>query len=466
MASSRLNNRRGVETILVGKAGVALEGAGAALTAATGATNLLDGQIGVYPYRVSGTAATSVYGTAIDHTTAGATAAAVDRFVVAQGTVNVADAAAARRYPLAHKPYYMSSVIDKSRIISYTHRDYRAPKLNVWNLGNGTAAATDQINPLDEVEYSLKIAYRGRRVDEVKSSLHGRPSYTPSYTTPDYTTLGTTSPLDHLIKNLAFNINRNSIAFNQVNPSFGGNQEVIALAINSQQGAGATVAGATKLSAVAAGTPINVVTFGGVTRTYTPDAQFAATIADVVTATPGNIDGNSAIINIDLSGAGVAAAADGNAGVDQLLIIALDEYNLAFDDRIPEKKIRLDVGLFEGFDYPRTALDEVTRADEGEGTYDQWKKFFDDTEGQRWYSANRTEWPVLPNGDQVAGSNRLVPATNYEAIVILHDISSTAGAVGGTIVAPRKLIILIPDGEAAMTNLQTLFTNMAFPVYN
>ena len=85
---------------------------------------------------------------------------------------------------------------------------------------------TGTINADDNTEYSINIAYHGQ-VQDTENSMHGYATTTVNYTSPNYTALGLTDDLDHLIQNLVYQVNRNSREFWAGGSIWGANEPMI-----------------------------------------------------------------------------------------------------------------------------------------------------------------------------------------------------------------------------------------------
>ena len=140
-------------------------------------------------------------------------------------------------------------------------------------------------------------------------------------------------------------------------------------------------------------------------------------------------------------GASTLAAATVVSGkADALVIVALDR-DIVYEDRVKQVKARIDVGLFDGFNYNTVKNSRLQYAFEGDGTGRQWTMFYKDTAGQRKYSAYRgfeemrIEYPIPVDED-----------TYYDAVIVEHYHADLIGT--DTIVKPFKAIILIPNVDS------------------
>lgn len=453
MFKARQNNKRAVETFLVnnnsGNAAVLKNAADSTdpLWTTAGNVDLLNGEIGI----VDG----SGMGTATMHTFTTATPDIAESPVIyfAQGTGQSADVQNAQfnaTHPKGAEPVIVSPMIKASDRVLVTKQAYQAPTTSIWTIGQPDGT-TGEIAVTDNTEYSMRIAYRGRRQDEYYAP-EATNFFAPSFTTPDYTTLGTAEPRDHLIQNLCWNINRNSVLLNVNRTRFRGNELVVALAIDSTGAAGDNIGGkGVAATHIAAGDVVPVVNTNLGIRNITLTADQAESIKNAAVAASGDAiaDVTWSILTIDLATAGTVTG-----GVaDVIMLLAVDE-PLAFGDRIPQRKVRLDVGLTAGFDYNTVTHAQREEAFEGSGTGRVWNILYSNTHAQRKYNLRqRSEWPFMDGGSDsggldtsTVGSSPIVDTTNYVSYII-ENVESNQIDTSNISESPQKTVILIPSTE-------------------
>lgn len=443
MAFTKIQNRRAVESIVVADGNSALPAGGTSLSGTGGVVNLSDGQLGVFSASSDGNVAIN---TAL---ALGDTATDAPVIQIYQGTSNAGAPANADSFPAQSRPYEATEKIVGTGVVSWKGQSFRYPGASSAFIGG----AAGVINTADESEYKIIIGYRGRRVDEFQSSVHGVPVLTASFTTPDYSTAGLTNDLDNLVILAANAINKNSRAFYQTNANFGGHEPVIALAIDVSGGAGVTLGAhddpASPGSAFTVFTDAN-----GVARTFTPTSAFAEAVRVAIATT--NLTTSSTIEPYVVSTAGNVTLAD------SLLIVALDELPAAGVDRNKFKKIRIDVGL--GGAFASTVNNQVaSKADEGEGTGRQWKLYFNATAGLRKYSQNQWFYPVLT----YPAVNDIDDAGQYDAYIIEH-YDSKHMSLDRVDVNPKKSIILVDPADTTTTGsfeplMNAYMASLGFP---
>lgn len=404
------NSPRAQENFVVAKVGqTTIPNSGTLSNTSTGAVNLADGQLGFV--------ADSIWGSVAMNAFTDATPTILESPVLAiyQGNENSSNPGAAQQvatYPLWARPFERTHAIDGRNPVQVTKQAFREPAHSVWVTGKPAGDAAE-INVLDLTEYELSIAFRGRRVEE----MYGREqaaSFQASVTTPDFTALGKTEAEGRswLLHNLGWNINRNSKAFS-INSRFPSNTPVVAFLIASAGGAGKAIGGGAPL---AAGDTFTVVTTAAGNKTITVTEAMAASIKAAAVAATGVAIASVTwtIIPINLAAQYTIAPAAG----DILMTMALDE-TLAFVDYIPNVKVRMQVGLTLGFDYPVVFNDELSNADEGQGQGRVLDLLYKATQGQRKYNWRHVENPVtdFPSPIDTAGK--------YVVYNINHSVAST-----------------------------------------
>lgn len=439
---SRQGNKRAVETFLVSKASVALFNTGSPdtnitdLTGGTvpkGTTLLADGQLGIF--NASG------YGTETINTSIDATPSKAENPIVyiAAGLPKDAttNTGVNMPYPLWKRPFERSGDINSDNWVSATYQAYTAPAYSAWTVGAPIAGA-GAVNILDEQEYSIQIAEFGYANDIFYSSSATN-VIAGSYVTPNYTALGTTNPVDHLLQNLAYEFNRNSRHLGIYNNNvFHGNSNVVAFGIGTSAAAGSQISALTVGNVYTIVANVNV---GGqiVMTQAIKDALIAGRIA-------GGFAGTAELIPIDLSTAGTAAL---NAGVEAIVFVSLDR-NPAYIDRIPFLKSTIRAGLTRGFDYATVNSVKAQDVHEGQGTVrlleDQYRK----THSQRLYNLNHTEFPIIEF------PTPFVAGTNYDQFVI-HHVDTNQIDTTNLSESPLKTIVAIPNGDAVVGTFTTLF---------
>lgn len=184
----------------------------------------------------------------------------------------------------------------------------------------------------------------------------------------------------------------------------------------------------TQYAAATVAQPEGVRAQAGAGLTINLRASTAAVLSDTLT-------------NVTVSGSGNLTAATVVSGkADAMLIVALDR-DIVYEDRVKQVKSRIDVGLFDGFNFNTVKNSRVQYAYEGDGTGRQWKMFYKDTAGQRKYSTYRgfeemrIEYPI-PVDESVY----------YDAVIVEHYHADLIGT--DSIVKPFKAIILIPNADS------------------
>lgn len=433
-----MNGLRPVQTFLVSKSGVAIfntaSGGSNITNPSTGNVRLADGQLGLFAATGHGTVDINV---ALDTTPTITEAPAI---YIAQGTSqSTTSASATATYPLVVEPYLRSCTLAANELVSVVKKTYEAPTHSTWVIGQPTGDA-QAITALDNTEYGISIAFKGRREDEYYNANNAAPSIRATYVTPDYTTLGTAEPVDHLIQNLAWQINLSSKVLNTPT-QFRGSNPVIAFAIMDAGGSGTVIDNGVG-TAIDAGEFVPVINTTAGVRGITVTAEQAASIKAAATAA--GLSSTATILTVDLTTAGTATG-----GVaDVIMLMALDA-TLAYEDRIPQVKVRLDVGLPYGFDSNVVYNKQEVAAFEGSGTSRYWDLRYKATHGQRRSGMSHTMAPIIEYPSPIVSGATYV-SYQIESSQLRHaDLTSTMAA-------PQKTTVLIPSGDTTpISNFET-----------
>lgn len=392
MSIRRGSNRRVMENFLVATGDQAVYNTAGATNhinnTTTGAVRLASGQLGFFSGSDLGSVALNI---ATD-TTPTVTEAPV--LYIAQGTADsAAPGASTAAYPLFSRPFERSGDIHGNNGLLVTKQAYQAPTHSIWTIGDVGAVATGAINVLDNTEYAFSISFYSTWLD---ARMHGSMNtnvFVPSYVTPNYTALGTTNPLDHLIKNLVYNINVNSAAVHPVPEPKKKAEPVVAFALDLSGTVGTAIAG------LSAG---NLAVY-----TDTTGAKSITLTAEQVTNIQAAFPAGSSIINVDLSTAGTLANQ-----ADAIAIMGWDR-DLVYDDKLPQVKTRVVLGLRRGFT-STVHSDETSFAFEGNGQGKTLDLLYRASQGQRKYFLSHRHDPIIEFPSPV------VTTTNYVTYVLEH----------------------------------------------
>ena len=359
------------ETILVASANSALAVTGNIFNASTGAVNLTNGQLGLISAKHGQTVA---YG---DFVAAGETVADARYVRLVQGTPGSANVSTHGGNPGNDLPYVASQVIDGKKPIQFAGAVATTPSYSAWVIGD-VAANNGSITAVDETEYLMHIGFTGVRNNR-EFAISGIETLPISYTTPNYTTLGTTNGVDHLLKNVAHKVNLNSNTLGLVRPGGrSGTRNVIALAVNIAGGAGTgtgnsvTTAGSQSTAVVdlqsGSGNPVTTIPVeydGTNTFSIAVDATMNETFDNLVANSVLTAASTVEIINLATAGAALKA--------DAIVLIATDKETAIVTDTETAVKVRLHVGLEYNFNSLQPLLVEASDAYEGIGKGRDWK---------------------------------------------------------------------------------------------
>lgn len=228
----------------------------------------------------------------------------------------------------------MSPVLDANQKFEFVGTAATTGRRSAFVASNVTSGVTS-INPLDDTVYTLSVGFHSERRDKVFSH-RGLDVEHMSVKTPTFADIGLATKadkVDWIIQRLVYQAALKSSAVNlQDLPGFG-DKPFIALAIDINGGGTGTA-----LNAVTAGTPFNFLTRNGVTYSYTPDAEFVATLTQVIA-------NSDLLVTSEIGVVDITAAAQAH---DAILIVALDEaIGGVVRDRETRQKVRLTVGMNE-----------------------------------------------------------------------------------------------------------------------
>ena len=360
--NTQFSGKPKTEVILVAKAGVAVANAANAtenlFDPASLVANILDGQLGIVCD--THTSSTRAYNEFIDTAD---DAVKVDTIRVVQGTPASADISTIAPLPYADKAAVKSYKIQAKNGIMYTAKVAKSSSSDAWVIGGSLGAIT----PVSETDYKLHLQFISARNDKY-FSVQGNENLSINFTTPDYTTLATTSPLDHLVQNLVYNADLNSYAMRYNMPFVRrGNKNFVAFALKLAGGSG------TKIGNIVPGVSFPAITSNGSTVSYIPNGDFVETIKNVIAnGSTSGVTANTTIELVDLSTAGAATK------TDAILLVALDHTLAAARDEIVPVKVRLNIGLEYGFQSGISAAKaNLSKPFEGEGKARTWQLYFD-----------------------------------------------------------------------------------------
>ena len=267
----------------------------------TGAVDLGAKEIGLINMSTAAsdnTGAKVALNTFLDTGNVGFSSSSFPAIKLVQGTENSANPPVDNR-PGIKRAYESSATIQADEKVWMNIKSARA--------GSYSVVALADINVSDEAEYRLRIGFFGKYHDIMYSGgSTSTPVYSPYYVSPDYSALitagdlsGTPEALDHLVKNLVAETNKNSAAFSLPQINRGGQQLVMALAVASEGAASGTFT-------ISNYTNITSITIGAVTLTdgvdftsATSNEVTAGLIADAIEA-----NGTLAALGIVVSAAG------------------------------------------------------------------------------------------------------------------------------------------------------------------
>lgn len=396
-------------SLLVAK-DVALEPVGQAFASAT-AVNLSSGQLGIYNESNVSVAP-------------GTTPADAPKVFIAQGTPF--SAAPLSAVGPADIPSNQSQFIPFVGVKSITYQPASTGVLSGW--------AIEDVNVASDTAYSFGVSFRSRIKDRnyTQTALE---IIQVNFPTGDLSSF--TSAEDYLIQNLVAQTN----TFSKLVSTNGrvGNRDIVAFAVSTAGG----VSGGTAISAITGG----VTTIGGVVIT----SEMLAAIDNIEANSGTSITQSSELLPINLATAGSAV------GADAIIVLGLNRDLAVGYDRIDQIKTRITVGLKNGFDLNTVTLTEGSLAKEAQGTPRVWRRFFEDTVGQRIYGKNKTLFPF-----QYQYPDYIDDSVTYDVITVEYE-SEPYRRDHSLTVSNHKVIILVPSSgtnvAALKADLEAFFSD-------
>ena len=263
-------------TFLINREGE-LQTTGSLTDDSTGAVNLGAKEIGLINMSTAAsdnTGAKVALNTFLDTGAVAFASSSFPAIKLVQGTENSANPPVDNR-PGIKRAYESSATIQADEKVWMNIKSAKA--------GSYSIVALADINVSDEAEYRLRIGFFGKYHDIMYSGgTTSTPVYSPYYVSPDYSALitagdlsGTPEALDHLVKNLVAETNKNSAAFSLPQINRGGQQLVMALAVAADGAASGTFT-------ISDYTNITSITIGAVT--LVDGVDFTSATSNDVTA--------------------------------------------------------------------------------------------------------------------------------------------------------------------------------------
>ena len=321
-------------TFLINREGN-LQTSGSLTDDSTGAVDLGAKEVGLINMSTAAsdnTGAKVALNTFLDTGSLGFASSSFPQIKLVQGTENSANPPVDNR-PGIKRAYESSATIQADEKVWVNIKSAKAASYSVVALAD--------INVSDETEYRLRIGFFGKYHDIMYSGgTTSTPVYSPYYISPDYSALiaagdlsGTPEALDHLVKNLVAETNKNSAAFSLPQINRGGQQLVMALAVAADGAASGTFT-ITDYTAIGldtftiAGTALventdfvaganNDATASNLAAAITANGTlaaagiFAEAVGAVVTVKAPGVAGNAVTLAYTDSGSGVAATVSG-----------------------------------------------------------------------------------------------------------------------------------------------------------
>lgn len=334
--------------------------------------------------------------------------------------------------------YLQSGIIRKTNIRSVAVKKARYAQY-------GGQVITDFTAPLNDTAYSATLRLLSVKNDrwfgdndEVISATSG-----PAV---NFTTLGTTNPLDYVLQRLAYNFNLQSKAVSVTNNGLKkGNRNFVVFGVKLAGGSGVV------LNNVAPGTSIPFMTVNGVSNTLVADIPLVQTLAYLVQDSA-DLLGTSTIENIDITTAGAAAK------IDALIVVGLPRTLAAAYDDVEQAQTKPEINLAGGFRLQATPFTVTNCApNEGTGQGSKWLINWRHRAGLVTHTKQ-----IQPMGDYfIEGKSYIDPDNLYASYII--EYFDTEEVLSGTEVSPKRIVLLFRNevASAFTINVANVVTRIA-----
>ena len=431
MSKIKRDNRNSIPELLVGYTNTALVSAGALVGTGT-ALNITNGALGLVSWDFNGSEPMGDFMQAGD-------AATVEYVKIVQGTPLSANLSKVQAWETADLAYVSSDIIARRQVRSFTAKQFKAAQLGAHAFGGFNTPANETLYKAYAFLDSVRMDRDYGDNDNVVAS---------TFTTPNYTTLGTVDPLDHLLQNFAVRFNANSKAVATSNPSLRtGNKDFIVLGVKLAGGAG------TAIGTAVCGDSIDVMTIGGVTTSITVDAPTIRALASVINSGDAGVIAASTIEVLNLSTAGAAAK------VDALIFLSLEETTGAYFDDISQTIPRIEVTLSDNFNTGGIVGKDLISPEEPIGSGRQLKIMEDNQ--SRIYRHTMQKQPYMEYFSE--GITYVDPTKNYNMYIVDYfEYEPTLTTVEHY---PKQLVIIVPVLEPICTNGEDIADVAAFTTF-
>lgn len=409
MASKR-TNKTSIPVIMTVTGDAVLQSTGSLVGSGTG-LNIADGNIGLISWDYNGSEPLGDFMQAADCTVAN-----VSAIKIVRGTPASANTTQADLWEVGDKTHLESAIIRPEYIRSVTTKVGRFAQ---WGASTVIGFSTPQDNTEYKV-YARLLSVRNDRIyGDNDNVLHA------SVPATDFTTLGTTDPLDYVLQNLGDQLNRYSKYAGLNSSHRKGNQNIVVLAIDSTGASGGTV-----LNAIEEGDDITFMTLDSVDSIFTADKGFIQALAQA--CVDAGIDWDTATLEIiDVANAGE------DITVDTLIAFGLPHTTAKYFDNIEQVQTRVELNLGGGFQTDTTVVTPVNSApNEGTGQGSKWAI----ASADRYLTTVHTK-QVKPFGEFFStGKDYIDPTKLYTSVIV--DYYDTEETLSTTIKSPKQLVLL------------------------
>lgn len=400
-----------------------LEGTGTAL-------GIASGNIGLISWDRNGSEPIGDFMQAADCTVANNSAIKIVR-----GTPVSADTTQANLWGVGDAPYVESGIIRAEYVRSVTTK---VARFGQWGASTVTGFGTPQDNTEYKVYARLLSVRNDRTYGDNDNVLHA------SVPATDFTTLGTTDPLDYVLQNLGDQLNRYGKYTGLNSNHRKGNQNILVLGINAAGGGGTTLDG------IAEGDTVSFIVIDGVTSSFTATKEFITGLAQA--CVDASIDWTVATLEV------INDTTPGSAAtIDTLIAFGLPHATAAYKDTIEQVQTRIELNLGSGFQTDATVVTPVNSSpNEGTGHGSKWALYSAD----KYLPTVHTK-QVKPHGEFFStGKDYISTDKMYTSVIV--DYYDTEETLSHTVKSPKQLVLLFTSevSSAFTVDVDSVATNI------
>jgi len=373
------------------------------------ALNLKAGQLGVLS--MDPNSAVKTYG---QYLVAGDDSNEVQAIKLVQGTAASANTQLADIWQVGDPSYVETGIIRKNKIFSVM---VKKPKFATL----GAQAVTGFTAPVNDVEYNGYLNLDSLRYTKEYGVTNDNSVYA-SVPAANFTTLGTTNPLDYVLQRLAASFNSQSKAV--VTNTRQGNKNFVVFGLKVGGGSGQA------LGTITPTTQLTFQTVNGVNQVLSSSVELVQALAQLVQDSA--LTNASTIEVIDITTAGAAAK------IDALVVVGLPHTLAAYYDNVEQQMVLPQINLGGGFLTAATDPVVVTAyPQEGTGHSRKWDLY------NRWrHQLNVHTKQNQPHDDWFSEGKSYIDLAKAFYTSYIIEYFDTENTLTNEIMSPKSAILL------------------------